>query len=65
MIVNKPGKYRLLRDYKVHLAGAVYNFSAGTIITIEAIDWTNKKVIGPELGDWVGWDMPVKMIREE
>ena len=65
MIVNKAGKYRLLQDYKVHLAGAIYNFSTGTVITIKTIDQTNKKIIGPELGDWVGWDMPVEIVQEE
>jgi len=62
MLVQETGKYKLIEDYKVRTMYSIYNFGKDTIINITQIDKKNKKVIGPEISDWVRWDMPVEKI---
>ncbi len=64
MIVNKKGKYKLLSDYSIHQLMTIVNFKVGTILDITQIDKKNKHVLGPELNDWVGWDMPVEPVED-
>ncbi len=66
MIVNKKGKYKLLKDYSVRLTNGIYGLSAGIIINITQIDRGGHKVIGfPLIRDWVNWDMPVEPVEED
>ena len=59
MIIKKIGKYKLLKDYSVQSSFGIRHYSAGIEIEITQVDSKNRHVIGPELGNWVGWDMPV------
>ena len=62
MIIKKTGKYKLLEDYTIRKSISIHRLPAGKIIEILRVDPGNKHIIGPELGDWVNWDMPVAEI---
>ncbi len=62
MIVDKIGKYRLLRDLYVSNSNSCGHISKGTIINVTQIDREGRKVIGPDLMDWKGWDLPVEQV---
>ena len=57
MKIKKIGKYRLLRDFKTRNSTSVGTLPSGTVIEITQLG--GHKVIGPELYDWVYYDMPV------
>ena len=65
MIIKTKGKYRLLQDYSIRKARSIYRIPKGAIIEITQIDEKYHHAIGPTLGDWVNWDMPVDMVKEE
>ena len=59
MIVTEKGKYILLRDIITRNAASTGTIPAGTVIEITQVDRQFKKVIGPDLADWIHWDLPV------
>jgi hypothetical protein len=59
MIITIPGEYKLLESYQFRGPGSVLSCDAGYIVDIRQIDKSSKKVIGPDLPDWVYWDLPV------
>ncbi len=65
MIIKTKGKYRLLQDYSVRKSISINQLPKGTIIEITQVDERYRHVIGPLLSDWVRWDMPVEMVKEE
>lgn len=62
MIIDKLGQYKLLSDYVVRSSYTIWTFPKNFILTITQIDNINRQVIGPELGDWVYWNLPVEKI---
>jgi hypothetical protein len=64
MIIKKPGKYRLLKDFIDRGPRRVGTIPAGTIIKITSVNYDNHEVIGPSLFDWNHWDMPVEEVKE-
>ncbi len=60
MIIDKPGKYRLTKDWSSRGSISITQIPAGTVLTITKVDQTYRKVIGPKLLDWTSWDLPVE-----
>ena len=60
MIIEKPGKYKLLSDLKTRGTISVGTIPAGTMIEITQVDHECRKVIGPQLLDWHYWDIHAK-----
>lgn len=64
MIVDRVGKYRLLKDFWTRNKIGCGTIPAGTVITITQIDKDHRRVIGPSLMDWTSWDLPVESMEE-
>ncbi len=62
MKITKTGFYKLIEDLSTRNATTIATIPKGTIIEITQID--HPKVIGPELYDWIWYDLPV-IIWEE
>lgn len=62
MIIDKPGKYRTLSDITVRSSYCISVIKAGYIIKITQIDKQNHKIIGPDIYDWIHWDIPVEPV---
>ena len=62
MIIKAPGKYRLLCDWSSRGSMSIRHFMEGRVIEIRQIDEQCHKVLGPDLEDWIYWDMPVEPI---
>ncbi len=62
MEITKTGFYKLIEDLSTRNTTTISTIPKGTIIEITQID--HHKVIGPELYDWIWYDLPV-IIWEE
>lgn len=62
MVVNKKGKYKVVKDIHVRTSHSTYTITAGKIIYITQIDEIYKQVIGPEIEDWTYWELPIKYL---
>lgn len=65
MRITEKGKYQLLEDIKVRNSCTIGTLPKGAIISITSIDDAYHKVIGPELLDWMYWELPVEKLPEE
>ncbi len=63
MIINEPGKYRLLKDYQLSGLGTATLKKAGELIEINSVDPVYEKVMGPSFHDWEPWNLPVERIE--
>ena len=65
MKITEIGKYRLTKDivFRTNSISSAKMYR-GSVITITQIDEQYHKVIGPELGDWHYWELPVEKIAE-
>jgi len=63
MVINKVGRYRLLKDFSVRTPFSTGVLPKGEVINVTQIDDVYHKVIGPELKDWRHWDMPVESLE--
>lgn len=64
MIIKEKGKYKLLEDIKVRNPRAIGGIAKGAVIEITQIDEGSHKVIGPQLMDWMYWELPVEKIPD-
>ena len=62
MKIDKKGKYKLLKDYTVRQSYSVKTLLKGTVLNVNQISDDYHKVISPELGDWVYWELPVEAV---
>lgn len=62
MEIKEKGRYRLLKNIKTRSSIGIAEITAGTEITITQIDSRSRNVIGPDLMDWVHWDLPVEKV---
>jgi len=62
MIIKNMGIYRLLEDFnfRTPISGGI--LGKGSLLHISQVDKIGRKVIGPELKDWTGWDLPVEEV---
>lgn len=63
MVITEPGMYELVDNLLVRGTISTAVLKRGTIIEITQIDAAGHKVIGPALGDWHPWDLPVVPVR--
>ena len=59
MIIKKTGKYKLTKNWSNRSSRSILNLQKGATIEITQIDERGCKVIGPDIGDWASWDLPV------
>lgn len=57
MIINKPGKYKLLSDIRTGNSIARSSIAKGVVLDITRIDDWHHKVIGSPLMDWHDWEI--------
>ena len=63
MTVMETGTYKLLKDFTFQPNSiSIATLKKGTEITITQVDHDYHKVIGPEIGDWQCWVLPVEKI---
>jgi hypothetical protein len=62
MIIAKPGNYRTVKPITTRNAASIGTIPGGTVLKITSVDYEAHKVIGPELFDWIHWDLPVESI---
>jgi len=62
MIITEKGKYRTLKEFTDRGPISIGTVLADRIIEITQIDKNNHKVIGPQLSDWIYWDLPVEKV---
>lgn len=65
MIVDKIGRYELEGRWSVRGGNWIEHHPAGEVIEITQIDRDGHKVTGPEIGDWVDWEIPAHLVKEE
>lgn len=63
MIVDRPGRYRLLKDFSNRGSISISTIPSGTILEITQIDRDNCQVIGDLLDDWNYWNLPVELVE--
>jgi hypothetical protein len=63
MIINKTGRYEFLQEVRLRTSSiSAATFPKGMQFTVTQIDDDGRQVIGPSLGDWQYWDLPVKPV---
>ena len=55
MEITERGKYKLKSDLYVRLSNGCYTIDCGKVIEITQVDKSTRRVIGPQLRDWVNW----------
>lgn len=63
MRIEKIGKYRVMIPITTRNSCAICQIGIGSIIEITRVDYLYEKVIGPELLDWIHWELPVEEAR--
>jgi len=63
MIIDKIGKYKLLKDIKTGNSISTGTIPRGTILNITQVDKQGQKVIGAPLADWTRWELPVEFLE--
>jgi hypothetical protein len=60
MTITTPGRYRLTEDIALRGTISISTLPAGAEIEITQVDADGHKVIGPQLGDWLYWNIPAE-----
>lgn len=58
MIISKVGRYKFLSNY-ITKGSAI---PESTIISVVQVDMKSNKIIGPELPNWLPWNLPVEEV---
>ena len=64
MEISEKGKYKVLKTFKTRGVRSITEIPKNSIINITQIDEDNEKVIGPELLDWIYYDLPVEKLDQ-